>query len=56
MAAINHRQGRPPASSSAKRDRPKKKGVGRSRPYCAVMPPSILNSDPVTNLDSSDAR
>lgn len=24
--------------------------------YWAVMPPSILNSDPVTNLDSSDAR
>lgn len=24
--------------------------------YCAVMPPSILNSEPVTNLDSSDAR
>ena len=24
--------------------------------YWAVMPPSTLNSDPVTNLDSSDAR
>ena len=27
-----------------------------SRAYCAVMPPSILNSEPVTNLDSSEAR
>jgi hypothetical protein len=25
-------------------------------PYCAVMPPSILNSEPVMNLDSSEAR
>ncbi len=24
--------------------------------YCAVYPPSITNSDPVTNDDSSDAR
>lgn len=24
--------------------------------YWVVMPPSTLNSDPVTNLDSSDAR
>jgi hypothetical protein len=24
--------------------------------YCASMPPSILNSEPVTNLLSSDAR
>ena len=32
MAATNHRQGRPPASSSAMRDRPKKNAVGRSRP------------------------
>ena len=29
---------------------------GRPRRYCAVSPPSIANSAPVTNADSSDSR
>ena len=42
------------SSSRAKRLRVEQRSAGPS--YCAVMPPSILNSEPVTNFDSSEAR